>query len=239
MESCDEATDGCWADDPDGESCTDGLCEAGNCVHICSAPRSCTDGCSDIVNGRSGATFLFSQASKLCINENAYWTGTVVFNAGGTLEVCGRAAPSGVYFNARPALLNVRGTGTLEISQTPPATVDNEGLVVVRGPLHVNPDNPWTNRARIEVGEDLIVNGGGLLSLDSDSLVVVNGSFFNNGIVDGIGSACGLIQIQDTESYNNSGIIRNNADVCPLIVNSGTGPDIPECSCNPTPACGL
>jgi adhesin HecA-like repeat protein len=239
MESCDETGDGCWADDPDGASCADGLCESGSCVNRCAAPASCTEGCTDIVSGVSSEIFTYAMAAKLCVAENAFWTGRVSFDADGTLEVCGRAAPSGAYFNGTAGALNVRATGTLEINQPPLTNVDNEGLMAIGGRLDLNPDSQWTNRGRLEVEEDLVINRGGSLSLDSDSLVVVSGSFENNGIVEGIGSTCGAIRVEGSESYNNSGTIRNNADVCPLTNNSGTGPDIPACSCNPTHACGL
>jgi hypothetical protein len=178
--------------------------------------------------------------AKLCIVEGADWTGTVRFDADGTLEVCGRAAPSRIEFNAAAGALNVRATGTLEIRHAPRAAVDNEGLVVVSGSLDLDPEGPWTNRGRIEVKDRLDIDAGCLLSLDSDSLVVVGGAFDNSGSVDGIGLACGLVRVEGSRSRNiSSGSIRNNADVCPLTQNDGTGPDIPECSCNPTLACGL
>jgi hypothetical protein len=240
MESCDESGDGCWADDPDGESCTDGLCEAGNCIQICSAPQSCRDGCTDIVSGRNDAEFTYTRPAKLCIAENARWTGRVRFRADGTLEVCGWAAPSRIDFDAAIGALNVRATGTLQIRSAPRSAVDNEGLVVVTGSLDLDPGQPWTNRGRIEVGNRLDVDSGCSLNLDSDSLVVVGGTFENTGIVDGIGSTCGLVRIEGSNSHNeNSGTIQNNADVCPLTRNNGRGPEIRQCSCNPTLACGL
>jgi hypothetical protein len=189
------------------------------------------------VSGTSSQRFLYDAPAKLCIAEAADWNGGVTFNQDGTLEICGSAAPSWSYFNGARRELLVRVTGTLDISGAPSSAVDNEGLVRVAGALIVDPGHPWTNRGRIEVAGDQIVNGNAQLELDSDSVIEVDGTFGNNGTVDGIGAFCGAIRVGGSTATN-SGVIRNNADVCPLTDDTGAGPDIPSCSCSPTPHCG-